>query len=106
MFDAVAVCIEDFELIFVVTAEVIVERFAADGASNNLVSVTTFEKNHHATWIIVRAGVWKNEDTLIKHTEHPENTRDCRQLNVSLTAFETRDCRRADARQFTKPLLS
>lgn len=57
VFDAFAICIKDFELVFVVTAEVIVERFAADCARDDLVSIATFEKNSSESWIIVGAGI-------------------------------------------------
>ncbi len=57
MLDALAVRLEDFEFVFVVAAEVIVERFAADCTRNGLVSVLTFEQYNHAHWIIVYMGI-------------------------------------------------
>ena len=105
MLDALAARLEDFEFVFVVAVEVIVERFAADCTRNGLVSVLTFEQYNHTHWIIVCMGIVKNQNAFVKHTEHPEDIGDCRQLDVPLAALEVRDCRRADTRQLTEPLL-
>jgi len=105
MLDALAARLEYFEFVFVVAAEVIVERFAADCTRNGLVSVLTFEQYNHAHWIVVCMGVGKNQDAFVKHTEHPQDIGDCGQLDVPFAALEVRDCRRADTRQLTEPLL-
>src|SRR6267378_3200056 len=46
MLDALAARLEYFEFVFVVAAEVIVERFAADCTRNGLVSVLTRSEEH------------------------------------------------------------
>lgn len=77
MFDAFAICVEDFEPVFVAGAEVIGECFVADRARNDPVCITTFENDNHSRWIIVCAGVWKDEDPFIEHTEHSQDIGDC-----------------------------
>lgn len=73
----------------------IVQRFLADRASDLLVAVLSPEHDDLAITVVAFVRLRKDKDTLIEHTEDPENAKDRGQLDILFAAFEARDCGRA-----------
>lgn len=71
------------------------ERFLANRAPHLFVSVLSPEHDDQAITVVAFARLRKDEDTLIEHTEDPENANDGGQLDILFAAFEARDRGRA-----------
>ena len=105
MLDTIPVRAKYLEWVIGIAIEVIFERFTANSAADGSVAILAFKHRNIPDRVITRVFVREDQCSVIDHSEYSKNTCDRRQLDVFLAVFETRDCRRADASQFTKTLL-
>ncbi len=106
MLDPFVVSAKHFDRVVYVAAKMVFKRFLADRTWNGCVTILSCKQNYHSDRVVALVGIREDEFAIISHAEHTEYARDARELNILFTTLEAGNCRRADARERSKTLLS